>query len=307
MAPRLILPVLLLLLAGCGGTQTPPEIQWQAFNGARALAHVEKLVSFGPRPSGSDALNRSATYLTTQLREYGLTAEEQVFNAGTPNGPVMFRNIVAKTQAGRGGAGRVIILASHYDTKLLPGMRFVGANDAGSSTGVLLELARVLANQPDVWFVFFDGEEAVKEYGPGDGLWGSKFFVEDLKGNQQTGWIKAMILLDMVGDANLNIQLPANGAGWLMQLVFDAARETGHRDYFGYRGAEVLDDHVPFLNAGIPAVDLIDFDYGSASGQNDYWHTDKDTLDKLSPRSMEIVGQTTLRLVSLLRNPAATD
>jgi Zn-dependent M28 family amino/carboxypeptidase len=177
----------------------------------------------------------------------------------------------------------------------------VGANDGGSSTGTLLEIARVAAGQPNLWFVFFDGEEAMVEYSNEDGLWGSKYFVENLKGKNAVRQIKAMVLLDMIGDKNLNVIV----TGSLVDKVFDAARATGFREYFKYAGNGMLDDHVPFLRAGIPAVDLIDFDFGSAPGLNDYWHTEKDTLDKISPHSMEIVGQTTLRLIELLQNQPA--
>jgi len=141
----------------------------------------------------------------------------------------------------------------------------------------------------------------LQEYGTEDGLWGSKFFIDDLKGKQKLDQIKAMVLLDMVGDSRLNIVMPGDSTPMLIQHVFEAARQAGYRDYFGYRDSSVLDDHVQFLKAGIPAVDIIDFEFGSAPGLNDYWHTDKDTLDKISPRSLEIVGQTTLRLISLMQ------
>ena len=222
--------------------------------------------------------------------------EVQEFRAGTPRGPVLFRNVVCRTKS---AAGQVIILGSHYDTKILPG--FVGANDGGSSSGALLELARVLAGQPNLWFVFFDGEEAMEDYRADDGLWGSRYFVESLKAAGQVNRVQAMILLDMVGDANLTVTLPSSGSGDLLGEVFRAAETLGYRQYFSYFYGEILDDHVPFLQAGIPAVDLIDFEYGSAPGRNDYWHTDQDTLDKLSPRSLEIVGRTTLQLLRQLR------
>jgi Zn-dependent M28 family amino/carboxypeptidase len=201
----------------------------------------------------------------------------------------------------QGGPNQAIIIGSHYDTKLFTNLTFVGANDGGSSTGTLLEIARVAAGQPNLWFVFFDGEEAMVQYSNEDGLWGSKFFVEDLKGKDAVKQVKAMILLDMIGDKNLNVTV----TGSLVHEVFDASRAAGFRDYFSYGGNGILDDHVPFLRAGIPAVDLIDFNFGSAPGLNDYWHTEKDTLDKISPHSMEIVGQTTLRLIELLENQAA--
>ena len=292
-----------LTLAGCGRSTSPPPARPEDFSGQRAYAHVEQLVAFGPRPSGSVELAKSGDYIAARLREYGLTVEEQTFTAPTPRGSIRFRNIIGKTRTQRGGTAGVVVIGSHYDTKWFEQFRFVGANDGGSSTGVLLELARVAAAQPNLWFVFFDGEEAMVEYGPADGLWGSKHFVAELKRAGQVGRIKAMVLLDMVGDARLEIEMPSNGDGALIQQVFDAARAGGTRDYFGYRGGALLDDHEPFLAAGIPAVDLIDFTNGSKPGLNDYWHTEQDTLDKISPRSLEIVGQTTLRLLEL---PAKT-
>jgi glutaminyl-peptide cyclotransferase len=301
MARKLSLAIVVLFLGGCGASQTPPGIAWQQCNGARAYEHVAALVGYGPHPSGSEALGRAATYLRAQLQGYGLTVEEQVFTAPTPFGPKQFRNIVAKTRVQRGGPNHAIIVGSHYDTKLFTNLTFVGANDGGSSTGTLLEIARVAAGQPNLWFVFFDGEEAMVQYSDEDGLWGSRFFVEDLKGKDAVKNVRAMILLDMIGDKNLNVTV----TGSLVHEVFDASRAAGFRDYFSYGGNGILDDHVPFLRVGIPAVDLIDFNFGSAPGLNDYWHTEKDTLDKISPHSMEVVGQTTLRLIELLENQAA--
>lgn len=293
------LPLVIVVVLSCS-PRSSSEIDWQAFSGRRAYAQVEKLVSYGPRPSASSSLIRAATYIATQLQEYGYDVEEQVFVAQTPRGPVQFRNIIGKSRVRRGATGRVIVMGSHYDTKWMPDINFVGANDGGSSTGVLLEMARVASTTPDLWFVFFDGEECMKSYGENDGLWGSRYFVKEAKATKQFGSIKAMILLDMVGDANLNIVMPANSHRGLVQRVFDAARETGNREKFAFSEAMIVDDHVPFVETGVPSVDLIDFEYGSAPGKNDYWHTDKDTLDKLSPRSLQIVGQTVLRLVDEL-------
>jgi glutaminyl-peptide cyclotransferase len=301
MAARLIAAaVAVALLVGCKA-KPPPPLVWNAFSGDRAYEHVRQLVNYGPHPSGSAALTRAATYITTQLQEMGLETAEQVFVAPTPRGPAQFRNIIGRTRGGRDGPEKIIVIASHYDTKWFTNITFVGANDSGSSSGVLLEMARVASAQPSLWFVFLDGEECVTQYGPEDGLWGSKFFVEDLKARSQVNWIKAMVLLDMVGDMHLDITMPSDSNAALIQKVFQAAKDTGNRDFFGYRGSEILDDHVPFLNAGIPSVDLIDFEYGSAPGLNDFWHTDKDTLDKINPHSLEITGQTALRLVTLLQ------
>ena len=288
------------LLAGCT-PKMPTEVDWHSFDGKRALNHIQSLVNIGPHPAGSPQLTKAASYLMSQLEEAGLEAQEQVFVGGSPRGPIQFRNVIGKTPRSASGAGQIIIIASHYDTKYLPNINFVGANDGGSSSGALLELARCASMMPNVWFVFFDGEEAIQEYSDSDGLIGSKFFVEQLKANKEITSIKAVILLDMIGDANLNITVPANCSGKLVEEVFAASRDVGYRDYFALAKGEILDDHTPFMRAGIAAVDLIDFEYGSAPGKNDYWHTDKDTLDKLSPHSLEIVGQTTLRLLSRLR------
>ncbi len=302
MATRLIHTACLiagLLLAGCK-PKPQTHIDWQSFSGKRAYEHVERLVAYGPRPSASPALIRTATYLATQMQEHGLDTEEQVFVAPTPRGPMQFRNVIGKTRARGARNERVIIVGSHYDTKFFSNIQFVGANDGGSSTAVLLEMARVASNVPNLWFVFFDGEECLKEYGENDGLWGSTYFVEDLKSRKMLDRIQAMILLDMVGDRDLTITMPSNCDRDLVQRVFDAAKRTGYRQYFSFSQTPILDDHYPFRNARIPAVNIIDFHYGSAPGLNDYWHTEKDTLDKISPRSLEIVGQTTLALLDSL-------
>ncbi len=300
MAARLI--VLGLLLAASCGQNDEPRFRVEDFSGERAFAHVEKLVGIGARPSGSEGAKQAAAYLKEQLRAAGLEVEEQTFHAGTPRGPVQFRNVIGRTHGSK--RGRMIVIGSHYDTKWLPDLRFVGANDSGSSSGVLLELARVAGRERDLWFVFFDGEEAVREYGRDDGLWGSTFFVETLKGEGRASAVEAMILLDMVGDRDLRVTMPANCTGWLVQQVFDAATSLGWRELFTYRRQEVLDDHVPFVAAGIPAVNIIDFEFGSGPGRHDYWHTEEDTLDKVSPRSLEVAGRVTLRVIEQLRHAA---
>ena len=295
-----LLAVLTVFTSGCN-SKPPAELQPSQFSSTRAYEHVQQQVNFGPRPSGSVALEHTAAYIKAQLQGAGLTVAEQVFTAPTPYGPKQFRNIVAKSRVQTDGPDRVIIIGSHYDTKLMTNITFVGANDGGSSTGVLLEIARVAASQSNLWFAFFDGEEAMVEYSDQDGFWGSKFFVEDLQGRNELSSVKAMVLLDMIGDSNLNVTV----AGTFAQKVFDASHAAGCRDYFSYGANTILDDHVPFLRAGIPAVDLIDFEFGSAPGRNDYWHTQNDTLDKISAHSLEIVGQTTLRLIELLQNEAS--
>ena len=251
-------------------------------SGDRAFSHVERLVSYGPRPSASPGIKKAQQYITDVLRRLSLEVEHQNFLASTPNGNLPMKNIIARS---RGKVDKVVILASHYDTHLMPGGVFVGANDGGSSVGLLLELARVLSGrQPDfsLWFVFFDGEEAQKVWSPSDSLYGSRYFVQRLRASGQTGRIEAMILMDLVGDKDLVLENDLNSTPWLMRLVRDSAAELGFGQHLASNPKAVLDDHIPFTEVGIPAVDLIDFEFGP---NNRYWHTPQDTLDKISPRA----------------------
>jgi Zn-dependent M28 family amino/carboxypeptidase len=291
-----------IVVAGCGRFEKPATsaLDVNAFDAQRAYEHVAHQVAFGPRPSGSIRAAQTAAYISEQLKSYGLDVEQQEFTAGTPRGPMQFRNIVGRTRRQSSAPDTLIVLGSHYDTKQMEGVEFVGANDGASSTGVLLEIARVAAEQPNLVFAFFDGEEAMIEYTTEDGLWGSRFFVEDLKGSGKLATVKAMVLLDMIGDVDLHITMPANSTAPLVQRVFDAARAAGYRDYFGIAQTAIVDDNVPFGEAGIPAVNLIDFQFGSAPGLNDHWHTGHDTLDRISVRSLEIAGKTVLQLIGEL-------
>ena len=266
-------------------------------SGDRAFSHVERLVSYGPRPPASPGIKKAQQYITNVLRRLSLEVEHQNFLAATPNGNLPMKNIIARS---RGKVDKVVILASHYDTHLMSGGVFVGANDGGSSVGLLLELARVFSQrQPDfsLWFVFFDGEEAQKSWTPTDSLYGSRYFVERLRASGQIGKIKAMILMDMVGDKDLVLENELNSTPWLMGLVRDSATELGFGKHLSGNPKAVLDDHIPFTEVSIPAVNLIDFEFGP---NNRYWHTPQDTLDKISPRSMKRVGQIVLRTLEKL-------
>ena len=266
-------------------------------DGSLAYSHVEKLVGFGPRPPGSPAIAKSQAYIADVLKKLGLQVEHQDFLANTPNGPVSMKNIVGKTsQSGR----PVIILASHYDTRLMTNAAFVGANDGGSSTGLLLELARVLSQRRNaftLWFVFFDGEEAQREWSETDSLYGSRYFVEKLKADGQTQVIKAMVLIDLVGDRDLKLENDASSTPQLMELVRKSAVELGYSKNLAASQKGMVDDHIPFIRAGISAVDLIDYDYGF---NNSLWHTPNDTLDKISPHSLKIVGDIVVRTLEKL-------
>lgn len=258
------------------------------FNGGRAFEDLKRLVAFGPRPSGSKALGECRQWIVRQLRQTGVEVEEDSFVASTPAGNVPMANLVAKI---RGASPQVIMVAGHYETARLDKVAFVGANDAGSSTAFLLELARVLSRRKNAlttWLVFFDGEEAFREFSATDGFYGSRHLVGKLAAHGELGRVQAMILVDMIGDAKLNIRRDLNSTPWLTDLVFRTARRLGYAKYFLDEERAFEDDHVPFVKAGVSAVDLIDFDYGP---NNSYWHTAKDTVDQCSPLSLTIVGR----------------
>ena len=280
----------------CAAT-APSQRKASNLDGNLAYSHVETLVGFGPRPPGSPAIAKAQAYITDVLKKLNLQVEHQDFLANTPNGPVSMKNIVGKTrQSGK----PVVILGSHYDTRAMTNASFVGANDGGSSTGLLLELARVLSQRRNaftVWFVFFDGEEAQREWSETDSLYGSRYLVEKLRADGQTQAIKAMVLMDMVGDRDLKLENDASSTPWLMELVRRSAVELGYSKYLAAAQKGLVDDHLPFIRAGIAAVDLIDYDYGF---NNSLWHTPNDTLDKISPRSLKIVGDIVVRAIENL-------
>ena len=272
----------------------PPAVAARpAFDGQRAFAHVSRMVEMGPRPAGSEVLARTRRYIIGELQSYGLKVTTDEFTAKTPVGDKRMVNVTAELP---GQSADAIILSSHYDTKPFKEFRFVGANDGGSSTGALLELARALSReQPRLtyWFVFFDGEEAFcKEWDEcgkpdaPDNTYGSRRYVARLKEQNQLGRVRAMILLDMMGYKNLQLRRDDMGTRWLADIIWQTARETGHGDVFvdGLEGVGG-DDHEPFLHAGIEAVDIIQL------SEYPYWHTAEDTLDKLSPRSLQAVGE----------------
>jgi Zn-dependent M28 family amino/carboxypeptidase len=258
-----------------------------AVDAKRAFEHMKRMVELGPRPSGSDAIAKAQQYIISELKSYGLRVVEQDFTATTPRGPVPMKNIIGELPGSRSD---VVIISGHYDTKRQA--NFVGANDAGSSTAAVLELARVLSKaKPEyaLWFVFFDGEEAVVSWSAMNGLdntYGSRHFVDRLGRESVLSRVKAMILLDMIGDRNLNVKRESNSTGWLNEIIWSAARRLGHGEQFVEEEHSISDDHLPFLGKGIPAIDIIDFDYGP---DNEYWHTSEDRLDKVSGESVKVV------------------
>ena len=268
-----------------------------AFNGKAALESVERMVAFGPRPPGSEAHRKTQSYITQELEAAGLNIVQYPFTANTPAGPISMNNIIGRIP---GRIERAILLAAHYDTKLIHDFPFLGANDGGSGTGLLLALAPLLArrdNNHSIWLVFLDGEEAVQEWSDTDSLYGSRHLVTRLAQSRVLSEIGAFVLVDMIGDAGLDIRRDTNSTPWLTDLVWGVARRMGYSRNFLNSSMTILDDHLPFVQAGVPSVVLIDFNYGRG---NRFWHTPQDTLDKLSAESLAKVGQVLLEVVAEL-------
>ena len=257
-------------------------------DGQKAFDHVRAMVAFGPRPAGSAALGKTREYIKTELSNLGLKVEEQAFEARTPAGPIKMVNL--RAMVGGPANARRIIVAGHYDTKLFKNVKFVGANDGGSSAAFLIELARALARAPlatPIELLFLDGEEAVRpEWEDPDNRYGSRYYVSAARKDGTLGTIQALILVDMIGDRDLRIKRESQSTAWLTDVIWGVAAGLG-RPQFVNEEMEIIDDHLIFLEAGVPAVDLIDFEYPA-------WHTPDDTLDKVSAASLQVVGDVVL-------------
>ncbi len=285
-----------VVLAACLPAAAPPLVR-PAFSGARALEYTRRAVAFGPRPAGSDALRKLHAYIYRELKPLGCTVLDDEFTASTPLGPVPMRNIVARFP---GTSGKIVAITGHYDTKTMPGRFFVGANDGGSSTGFLLELAKAvksMRHKNDIWLVWFDGEEAVAQWSDTDGAYGSRHLASRWVSDGTLARLKALINVDMIGDRDLGIAAEANSSSTLRSMVWDAAASLGLAKYFLTDPDSILDDHVPFLERGANALDLIDFRYGPNQA---WWHTDEDTMDKLSAASLGVVGRVVLESIRRL-------
>jgi len=278
------------LLGACDRGSTQPQSDhtkkiWKEFSGENALGHVQVMVDFGPRPPATAAIEKTREYLVKQLELSGWKVVRQTFTDTTPRGKIEFVNLLA-TYGGKDTAPSFLV-CSHYDTKTFETARFVGANDGGSSTGVLLELARVLAQRPDLArkteLVFFDGEEAYEAFTETDGLYGSRYFAKQLTAENKTKQFRGGILFDMVGDRSLTITLPPDSPAEMARDIFASAEALNLRKHFTYFDRDIMDDHTPLNDVGIPTIDLIDFDFAP-------WHTPEDTIDKLSAESLQTVG-----------------
>ena len=258
------------------------------FDSSRAYEHMRRQVGFGPRPAGSAALARCREYILTELAAIGIQTREDAFEATTPLGAVQMVNVIATIPGRR---TERIAIATHYDTKLFREFRFVGASDGASSTAAVLELARVLANRQNeftIELLFFDGEEAVVDwYRNNDNTYGSRRYVQVAQETGSLEDLEALLLLDMVGDRDLTIRRDGNSTPWLTDTIWTSAAALGYQTQFLDERTSIDDDHVPFLRAGIPAVDIIDLDYPA-------WHTAQDDLAHVSARSLQVVGDVVL-------------
>lgn len=281
---------------GVTASASPPVVRTE-FSGNAALAAARHAVSFGERASGSEALNGLRVWIASQLKSTGGEVSLDSFQGQTPKGPIAMVNILVKFP---GSSGKAVVVTGHYDTKNIAMTHFLGANDGGSSTGELLELAKSfsrLQHRDDLYLVFFDGEEAVGEWTDSDSRYGSQHLVSKWGADGTLSRIKALINIDMIGDKDLDILNDENSSPTLRNLVSEVAAGLGYSRYFQKQAAGIDDDHMPFVNAGVNAIDIIDFDYGP---RNSYWHTGQDSMDKLSAHSLQVVGDVVLGVIRRL-------
>jgi glutaminyl-peptide cyclotransferase len=263
------------------------------FSGARALEFTRRVVSFGPRPPGSGAIRKLQAYVLSELKLRKCEIIQDDFVTQTPVGAVHMKNIIARFP---GSSRRAVVFSGHYDTKSMPGEQFVGANDGGSSAGLLLEMAEALRGaprKPDVYLVWFDGEEAFGQWSATDSLYGSRHLAERWASDGTLSRIKALINVDMIGDRDLGILQESNSSASLRKLVWDTAAILGFSVHFLNQSSAIEDDHLPFVRKGVNAIDLIDYDYAP-------WHTAQDTMNKVSAESLRVVGTVLLEVLKEL-------
>jgi Zn-dependent M28 family amino/carboxypeptidase len=276
-----------------------------AFNSQQAYAYTAQVAGFGERWPGSPGHKKTEDLIQQVLQKDGALIDTDDFVASTPRGPVPVRNIIGKFNVTADPAQRIFILAGHYDTLFKPG--FIGANDGASSTAILLAFADALAHQKtgmQIWLVWTDLEEAINDFTGDDGLYGSRHLAQKLAANGTVSRIRGFFLLDMIGDKDLKVARETGSSRSLQDFISRAASQLGYaRYFFGYEG-NIIDDHVSFINVGVPSVDVVDAEYGRMGPQFDamgeFHHTNADTMDKVSQHSLEVVGRTILLTVELL-------
>ena len=277
----------------------------EAFNAQQSYAYTAKIAAFGERPPGSAGHRKTAELIRQVLQKDGARIETDDFTASTPRGPVPVHNIIGKFNVTADPKQPIFILAGHYDTLFQPG--FIGANDGASSTAILLAFADALAAQKtkmQIWLLWTDLEEALQSFTGDDGLYGSRHLAKKLTTNGVAARVRGFFLLDMIGDKDLGVARETGSARWLQDYISEAAKQLNYSQYFFRYESSIIDDHVPFIQAGIPAVDVVDAIYGrmgpGLDGMGEFHHANTDTLDKVSARSLEIVGRTILLTVELL-------
>ena len=269
----------------------------QHFNGARAIEYARQFASIGPRwPTGPGHV-KAEEYLRAQFKHDQL--EEDTFTANTPIGLVPMRNFIVRFPGKKDG---VIVLATHYETNYpLKNINFVGANDGAATTGLLLAIADQLRGKTldgySVWLVFFDGEEAIQSWSASDSTYGSRHLAAKWGSNGTLNKIRDFILTDMIGDKDLDIQRESRSTAWLVDTMRQAAKKFGDEKYFFKQEMAVEDDHLPFVQRGVPSIDMIDLNYGP---NNSYHHTAQDTLDKISAKSLTIDGDVLMETIRLV-------
>ncbi len=272
-------------------------------DGERAIGYINDIIAFGPRHAGTEGAEKTRLYIFEKLKSFGLSPRRHDFTALTPHQDLKKVELANLSVDFDGPGKKMVIVGGHFDGKILEGVNFKGANDGGSSTALLLEMARVLAKTPPpcpVRIVFFDGEEALVKWSDADSRYGSKRMAAELKQKGEADSIAALVIVDMIGDKNLRLVRETASTPWVFKALVRTAERLGHDNLFGSRRLRIDDDHIPFLHIGIPAAVLIDFNYGPGWASNAYWHNDKDTVDKLSPRSMEIIAEVVIESLPVL-------
>ena len=276
-----------------------------AFNSQQAYAYTAQVAGFGVRWPGSPGHKKTEGLIHQVLQKDGAQIETDDFTATTPRGPVAVHNIIGKFNASADPKQDIFILAGHYDTLFRRG--FIGANDGASSTAILLAFADALAHQKtrmQIWLVWTDLEEAIHSFGGNDGLYGSRHLAQKLAADGMVSRIRGLFLLDMIGDKDLNVARETGSSGWLQNFIAQAANQLGYSRYFFQYETNIIDDHASFIQVGIPAVDVVDAEYGRMGARFDsmgeFHHTNADTMDKVSQHSLEVVGRTILLTVELL-------
>ena len=278
-------------------TFPPEEGPPPAFDADRAMKYTEEIVKFGPRPIGSANHKKVEEYFLAHLK--GDEVESDSFTADTPEGKFPVRNIIAKFPGAKDG---IIVIASHYDTNYpLRNTSFIGANDGAATSALLLEFANQFRGKPNagysVCLLFTDAEEAVKSWTNEDSVYGTRHLAAKWQEDGTAKKIKALLLADMIGDADLDIDRDKNSTPWVQSVVYEAATRLGYQSHFFVRDNAIFDDHGPFMKIGVPCADIIDINYGY---NGVFHHTTQDTLDKLSTKSLGISGSVILETLRIL-------